>query len=174
MKFIVTLAVFVSACTHLGSVSGDDAAILSAVTEDPFLHKMVGEASPGYLDRTTSVDFLHPWVRERVRGPLLFEGTSGEAVYVESSLFRDLLARNRIPASLGAEVRRPAYFSARDAVDVRHVDLSRPGWSPDGTHAIVAVRVFTPNGSCPAGYTAYLAKTAAGWKVIGHGAFWVV
>ena len=162
-----------AACSHVDGLVSEDAGILNAVARDPFLQEMIGKDGTAYLDPRTRLDSLHPLAREDA--PVtLFQGVSGEDVSVTAHLARDLRARNRRSAGIGSIASGLPYFTPNPGETTRRVEISAPAISAEGDAAVVAVKIFTVNGSCPSGYSVVLRRTALGWHVHGHGAFWIV
>lgn len=151
-------------------------AALQAVIDDGRIFRIVGgrndEIEVTSLEASTALAPLHPWVNGNAGLTVTSERT-GQIVGISQDIIDSAKQQNRRPLGLRG-LRLPAdvrFVEARLVRETPTIQVSRPGFSKDGTRAIVAVTVLHPGGRH--GYTLYLEWSDGQWRIAAQGGLWI-
>lgn len=159
----------------------DERAVLEAALAEPDAEWLAG-AERLVVAPQTALDYGHSWVRPNADRSMRRRGTPAGLV-VPEALFEAARAANRRALSLSDVQLPPGVTWRRGRCDGAWVlTLSRPGFSADGSQAIVGVSLDEPV-PCDArgvvargarGITYLLERDSDGrWHVVGRGLQWL-
>lgn len=177
-----TAALLLVACASITpnrQLSNDEVAIVEAVLNDPYVFNAPGMREHAALADSTDLNVpLGGWVRDV--DPLRFcELEQPACTTIPSGLANSLREANEKPATLSTIGRLPKVHVSRWATIpgavTRILVLSRPAINSKRTHALIAIERRYPQPSFgPDGFAIYLEKHDNEWRVIRHGAHWIV
>jgi hypothetical protein len=146
-----------------------DLAVLQVVAEDYYPCEVPARLS---LADATALPRAHSWASPSARQAVTLTPIDGtEPFNVDAALIASARLRNQKP--LRTRGMSPARCSSETFASQRTVTLSRPGFSRDGSTALVAVTLEWLQNGYAAGYTVHLRRDGDVWRIDARGAEWI-